>query len=89
MSFAQLLEERAPISIHLNKEIACLIVLNSLKHPDDPETKEVLRNLGYRVQVSGNIYTITDPMIGPNDLDRLKTGLEITYGIVPKPITLT
>ena len=86
MSFAQLLEERAPISIHLNKEIACLIVLNSLRHSQDAKTKEVLRNLGYRVQVSGNIYTITDPMIQPDDLDGLKTGLEITYDIAPKPI---
>ena len=86
MSFAKLLEERAPISIRLNKEIACLIVLNSLKHSQDAETKEVLRNLGYRVQVVGNIYTITDPMIQPDDLDGLKIGLETVYGIAPKPI---
>ena len=86
MSFAELCEERAPISIHLNKEIACLVVLNSARHSRDAETKEVLRNLGYRVQVMGNIYTITDPMIEPNDLAKLKTGLDSVYGISPKPI---
>lgn len=66
----------APISIHLNKDIDRLIVLNSSRHEQDALAKETLVKLGYTVQTMGDIYTIDGPF-----LDRIKTGLDITYGI--------
>ena len=66
----------APISIHLNEDIDRIVVLNSSRHEQDKLAKETLVKIGYQIQTMGNIYTIEGPF-----LDRIKTGLDITYGI--------
>ena len=68
----------SPMSIEINAAGDRIDVWNSSGHPDDLETKNVLRGLGYIVQTLGEVYTIT----GGADLVGIKTGLERVYGVV-------
>ena len=67
-----------PISIKINESGDRIDVWDSSGHPDNLETKNVLRGLGYIVQTLGEVYTIT----GGADLVGIKTGLERVYGVV-------
>ena len=74
--------DRAPISVHINEQETRLDVLNSSRYDgQNPETKEILKSLGYRVSTMGNIYSIAE---GMGNLAGLKTGLESVYGISSK-----
>lgn len=65
-----------PIIIHFNELGDRLAVWYSYGHPNDSITKQDLRDLGYRIETFGDVYTVDGP-----DLAVIKTSLEALYGI--------
>ena len=70
-----------PILIHFNELGDRLAVWYSSEHPDNLDIKKDLKDLGYRIETLGDVYSIADPVPEYNNLGRVKIVLEGLYGV--------
>ena len=65
-----------PILIHFNELGDRLAVWYSSGHPDNLDIKKDLKDLGYRIETLGDVYTVEG-----SELGKIKTALEALYGV--------